>query len=171
MQHLHAASIYYNLLLFFVVYARQKRQKESFTVLVVIAYHFICKLKLSVQVIQRVHCLSVNPDFKMQVRSGASARVSAQGNFLPLADLLSDADQNLAQVSIAGFSAIRMLNVNDVAIAAAPACPCNRTAAGCHDRRTDGGCPVNSLMIRGRSLLGCFSACQSQRKAVRRKSA
>ena len=56
----------------------------------------------------------------MQVRSGASARVSAQGNFLPLADLLSDADQNLAQVSIAGFSAIRMLNVNDVAIAAAP---------------------------------------------------
>lgn len=38
MQSLHAASIYYNLLLFFVVYARQKRQKESFTVLVVIAY-------------------------------------------------------------------------------------------------------------------------------------
>ena len=42
----------------------------------------------------------------MQVRSGASARVSAQGNFLPLADLLSDADQNLAQMSVAGFSAL-----------------------------------------------------------------
>ena len=100
----------------------------------------------------------------MQVRSGASARVSAQGNFLPLADLLSDADQNLAQVSVTGFSAIRMLNVNDVAIAAAPACPCNRTAAGCHDRRTDGSCPVNSLMIRGRSLLGCFSAAKARGK-------
>ena len=91
----------------------------------------------------------------MQMRPGASARISAEGDPLTLFHLLTHAHQNPAQMGIAGLSSSFMLNVYHVAVAAGPARSGDRTAAGRHDRRSHRRRPVRSLVIGGGPCRGC----------------
>ena len=54
----------------------------------------------------------------MYVRSRAPSGISAEGDFLALADLLSRGNQHLAQMAVSGFSSVRMLDIHNITVAA-----------------------------------------------------
>ena len=100
-----------------------------------------------IQVVKRIHLRAAYEYLKMYMRTGTPSRISGQSNLLSLRDRIARFYEHLAQMAIARLSAIRMIDINDISVAASPACLCNRAAARCHNGRTDRRCPVDSLMI------------------------
>ena len=67
----------------------------------------------------RVDRLAVDPDFVMEVASGRAAGRAHQADHVAALDALAGGDQRLGKVAVAGLDAVAVLELDEVAVAAA----------------------------------------------------